>query len=741
MSTRACVPRPAIVTRTQNRALRARCTRATGKNSPSSVVPPDTLWMAPTPPPPASTAHLQSGSSSASVAKRVTTGALGSGTSTTSGLGRDVIASSRKLARSSSTARTESTSAMRAASLGSAWTRRTTVLPVMRSTTHSSALAGSLADTTATTAVAAIVGATFSSDARTSGPRSTSVTCASNPSTFSSACRRTSASLTAPGAAGGRSSITRGAGRPCARTASGESAVATSAAARTARRRAAFTRSPRAEQCARCAGVASAREPVNVLLGDVVRGGCAVQLLDGDHLAAHRLGHVRAARRLVEIAFVPGEGGPVPAAAVLVQAAEEEGGVRRARRAGETAALGEQRPARDVVVTAVAGGVGQRGQVLGAARRQHVPDVALGIVEDRIEIAGRQRRGPALRALRPRDLRGGTRVRGRGRRHRRRTLIVDLGGDVVIGVDVRNHVVLVQIAQQHLRALLLHGQRLAGAHRDRSVRGWARHRNQAALHLDVQPLLALVPRCREDGAVHGNLVRTSIDQPARVRLVHDADVRAAVFDRDVGALPVDARETPAGVASQLDDRAVPEPERRLLVVARDDRAARGDRAALDLQRERRRALVHPLQHVRGQHERGDAGGRGSPTDDHPPPDAGGPAARPVPAGRLEPPSVLGLRHVAQRATGDPRQIGNIWAQILVTHDRLVILLIAVPPRRRFGSSDSTICDTRMVARRSPRLTVASESSIASAISSRVMPSMCRRTRTRRSRVLRRSSRL
>ena len=74
------------------------------------------------PPAPASTAQVQSGSASTSgsVTKRVTTGSVGSGTSTTSGAGREVIASSRKLARSSSTARIDSTSAMRAVDFGSA---------------------------------------------------------------------------------------------------------------------------------------------------------------------------------------------------------------------------------------------------------------------------------------------------------------------------------------------------------------------------------------------------------------------------------------------------------------------------------------------------------------------------------------------------------------------------------------------------------------------------------------------
>src|SRR5207344_1694533 len=101
--------------------------------------------------------------------------------------------------------------------------------------------------------------------------------------------------------------------------------------------------SPGAKQSARGAGIASARKAADVLLGDVARGGRAVQLLDRDHLAAQRLGHVRPARRLVEVALVPGQRRGVTTAAVLVETAEEERGVRRARRAREPAALREQR--------------------------------------------------------------------------------------------------------------------------------------------------------------------------------------------------------------------------------------------------------------------------------------------------------------------------------------------------------------------------------------------------------------
>ena len=93
------------------------------------------------------------------------------------------IASSRKLARRSSTARTESTSAMRGGSAAPAFTRRTTVLPVTRSMTHSSALPGSALATTATRAVAepAEAGDSFSSEARTSVPSTCSTTSASKP--------------------------------------------------------------------------------------------------------------------------------------------------------------------------------------------------------------------------------------------------------------------------------------------------------------------------------------------------------------------------------------------------------------------------------------------------------------------------------------------------------------------------------------------------------------------------------
>ena len=108
-----------------------------------------------------------------------------------------VMASSRKLARSNSTARTARISATRAGSPAAAFTRRTTVLPVTRSMTHSSALPGSALATTATSAVADFAfdagGANFSSDARTSAPSGRSRTSASKPAPISSPRKRTSA--------------------------------------------------------------------------------------------------------------------------------------------------------------------------------------------------------------------------------------------------------------------------------------------------------------------------------------------------------------------------------------------------------------------------------------------------------------------------------------------------------------------------------------------------------------------
>ena len=117
MSTRACVPRPA------KRHARAEPPpeRALDARDREELAQQRRAARAPCTAPIAAAARLDRpgpvrlGLTSGSVAKRVTTGGVGSGASTTSGAGREVIASSRKLARRSSTARTDSTSAMRAA--------------------------------------------------------------------------------------------------------------------------------------------------------------------------------------------------------------------------------------------------------------------------------------------------------------------------------------------------------------------------------------------------------------------------------------------------------------------------------------------------------------------------------------------------------------------------------------------------------------------------------------------------
>jgi len=81
-------------------------------------------------------------------------------------------------------------------------------------------------------------------------------------------------------------------------------------------------------------------------------------------------------------------------AVVLVEPAQEEGGVGRARRAAEPAPLRLQRAARQIVTPLVAGRVGQRRQVVRARGAQRARQVVFGLLDDRGEVAGRQRRRP-----------------------------------------------------------------------------------------------------------------------------------------------------------------------------------------------------------------------------------------------------------------------------------------------------------------------------------------------------------
>ena len=437
----------------------------------------------------------------------------------------------------------------------------------MRSTTHSSALVGSAFATTATTAVAAKVGATFSSEARTSGPRSNSMTWASNPSTVSSACRRTSASLTAAGAAGGRSRITFGAGSAaCANDRSGERAAAASAInTTTPRRRGGITarqaerarrrHSFRAESGGGTARQRCARRPRHECPRP--RSSCGPAPRPRTTRAVPRPDSVRTRRAPARVRGRRSR-------------RDGRGRRRRPRRAASPRTGGAARAARGERRRR-GGGSGPRRRAPPGPRSRASPAYA--------RCRARPPRGSILKS--PADsatvqvlsrgwrvafaCRDATRV-AHGRRRRRHTRRGDVdarvGVRVGVGIHTGNHVVAIQIAKQDLRALELHGQRLPRPHRDRAVGHRPGDRHQAALHLDVEALLALVPRRGEHGAVHGDDVRPRVDQPARLRLVHDADVGAAVFDRDLGAVAVDLAETPARLAAQLDDGSILEAQRR-----------------------------------------------------------------------------------------------------------------------------------------------------------------------------------
>ena len=235
-----------------------------------------------------------------------------------------------------------------------------------------------------------------------------------------------------------------------------------------------------------------------------------------------------------------------------------------------------------------------------------------------------------------------------------------------------------------------------------------------------------------------------------------------MVDGDVRAAGVDGGHAPGRPRIEADDGPVAEVQRgRLGLRAGADHAARVHGAALDGQRQRGRSrvLVEPVDHARPEGDR-HAGRRRDRHEGDAAPDRLPPHHQPVK--RIDATRAQLRRHLPERLARDLRHLDGARIEVAVA----VLVFAAgqdahrtvVTPGRGAAhgclrgagasgrgrrlicpSSLSTSCETRVEARRRTRLTVASESSIASAISSNVIPSTCRSTRTRRSRVFRRSS--
>ena len=115
--------------------------------------------------------------------------------------------------------------------------------------------------------------------------------------------------------------------------------------------------------------------------------------------------------------------------------------------------------------------------------------------------------------------------------------------------------------------------------------------------------------------------------------------------------------------------------------ARDDGARRVDRAAFDLEGQRRGPSCIRCSTRGAQQEGGDCAGRGRAPDRQQPAPPFVPAAVGVPADGRQAALVLGVGHVAQRLAREPRQIcGTSGLRLSLAHDRL---FNAVPPRPPF----------------------------------------------------------
>src|SRR6185437_2932069 len=189
------------------------------------------------------------------------------------------------------------------------------------------------------------------------------------------------------------------------------------------------------------------------------------------------------------------------------------------------------------------------------------------------------------------------------------------------------------------------------------------------------------------------------------------------------------------------DGAVREVERRFDARARLDAAVGGERAPLDLVRERRAlaAVEHPRSEQDGREAgRGGARQRERPNDSPSPPLE--PRAQDLTAAHL-----LGGRQLPEALAGQRRQrrrarpkvavlVAPALALAIARHGGGLRLTLSDRLGDRSSASASTSSARRVEACRRVRFTVASEISMASAISSSVIPSTWRRTSTNRSRV-------